>query len=292
MFIQIIVNGVIASCIYTLYAIGFSLIYSTVGFFHFAHAAIFTAGAYLTFLFYNWGGLSLHMAVIISLILSSAIGCCMELFIYRPLRKKEASPLSLLIASLGIYIVLQNLISLIFGDYKKSLRSDSVQEGISFFSARITPVQLIIIIIGFILLVVLTIWIKKSKNGKQIRAVSNNPVLSNIVGVDSNKIILTVFALGSVIAGLAGILVSFDVDMTPTMGMNALMMGVVVTIIGGIGSIPGVVLGSFLLGMSQHFSIWILDSQWQETVAFIILLLFLLFRPQGFLGKTIKKVTI
>ena len=100
------------------------------------------------------------------------------------------------------------------------------------------------------------------------------------------------FAIGSALAGIAGILVALDVDMTPTMGMNALMMGVVVVIIGGVGSIPGIALGALLLGFAQHFGVWKISSQWQDTIAFVILILFLLFRPQGFLGKKVKKVSI
>ena len=125
-----------------------------------------------------------------------------------------------------------------------------------------------------------------------MRAVANDPELASVSGIDSGKVILLTFALGSALAGVAGILVAFDVDMIPTMGMNALMMGVVAVIIGGVGSIPGIALGSLLLGMAQHLGVWFISSQWQDAIAFAILLIFLLFRPQGFLGKKIKKANI
>ena len=125
-----------------------------------------------------------------------------------------------------------------------------------------------------------------------MRAVANDSELARVAGIESDKIILLTFALGSALAGIAGILVALDVDMTPTMGMNALMMGVVAVIIGGVGSIPGIALGALLLGMAQHLGVWFISSQWQDAIAFVILLLFLLFRPQGFLGKKVKTATL
>jgi branched-subunit amino acid ABC-type transport system permease component len=100
------------------------------------------------------------------------------------------------------------------------------------------------------------------------------------------------FAIGSSLAGLAGILVALDVDMTPTMGMNALMMGVVAVIIGGINSIPGIVLGALLLATAQHLGAWFIGSQWQDAIAFVILVLFLLFKPEGFFGKKVRSSTV
>ena len=124
-----------------------------------------------------------------------------------------------------------------------------------------------------------------------MRAVANNPELARISGIESDRVILSTFALGSALAGIAGILVALDVDMTPTMGMNALMMGVVAVIVGGVGSIPGVALAALLLGMAQHLGVWYISSQWQDAIAFVILLTFLLFRPEGFMGKRVKTAT-
>ena len=167
-----------------------------------------------------------------------------------------------------------------------------VEEGIHFFGARITPIQVTIIGVSLLLLVSCFLFLKYTKIGRAMRAVANNPELARISGIESDKVILLTFALGSALAGIAGILVALDVDMTPTMGMNALMMGVVAVIIGGVGSIPGVALGALLLGMAQHLGVWKISSQWQDVIAFVILLIFLLFRPQGFLGKKVKKVTL
>ena len=125
-----------------------------------------------------------------------------------------------------------------------------------------------------------------------MRAVANDAQLFDISGLNSDRVIFWTFAIGSGLAGIAGILISFALDMTPTMGMNALLMGVVAVIIGGVGNLPGVVLGTLLLALAQHIGLWYLSSQWQDAIAFVILLLFLIFRPQGFLGKKVKKTTI
>jgi len=220
------------------------------------------------------------------------LGCLIDSFIYRPLRHKGSSPLVLLLASLGIYIVLQNVISMVFGDDAKTIRFGIVKEGINILGARITPVQITIIAVSLFLLLCCFFFLKYTKMGQAMRAVANNPELARISGIESDRVILSTFALGSALAGIAGILVALDVDMTPTMGMNALMMGVVAVIIGGVGSMPGIALGALLLGMAQHLGVWKISSQWQDAIAFVVLLMFLLFRPQGFLGKKIKKATI
>lgn len=289
---QLIVNAVITSGVYLLIAVGFSIIYRTVRFFHFAHAVVYASGAYFSYLFHKLFGFPLLAAIPISVALSALLGCGIEMLVYKPLRKKNVTPMVLLLASLGLYIVLQNTISMTFGDDTKSIRSGVVREGLAVFGARITPIQIMIIATSLVLVVGVALWLKYMKIGKAMRAVANDPELAQVSGIDSDQVILWVFAIGSALAGIAGILVALDVDMTPTMGMNALMMGVVSMIIGGVGSIWGVALGALLLGFAQNFGVWKISSQWQDAIAFIILFAFLLLKPQGFLGKKVKKASI
>ena len=216
----------------------------------------------------------------------------MEVLIFSPLRFKGISLLGLLLTSLGIYIVLQNLISLSFGDDIKSIRTDPVIEGVSILGARITPIQIITILSSITLVIVLAILLKKTKLGTAIRAVANDIELANITGVTCRKLIIIVFLTGSGLAAVSGIFSALDIDMNPTMGMNALMMGVVVAIIGGMESIIGMALGALLLSSTQHMGAWIIGSQWQDAIAFVILLVFLIFRPQGFLGRKVKKASV
>jgi branched-subunit amino acid ABC-type transport system permease component len=216
----------------------------------------------------------------------------MDAYIYRPLGRRGAGALILLLASLGIYIAIQNAISVSFGDDTKSIRTGPVREGILVLGARITPIQITTIFVSIGLTTLVWVFLKYSKLGKEMRAVANDPDLAAISGINVDRVILWAFGIGSGLAGIAGILVALDVDMTPTMGMNALMMGVVAMIIGGVNSIPGVALGALLLGMAQQFGAYYISSQWQDAIAFIILFIFLLFRPQGFLGRKVKKATI
>jgi branched-chain amino acid transport system permease protein len=271
---QVLIYSILAASEITIVAIGFAIVFRTTRFFHFAHGVVFTAGAYFTFLFKTWLGFPLSISILLAL------------------RRKGASPLILLLASLGMYIVLQNVISMVFGDDTKTIRSGPVKEGLNVFGARITPIQILIICVSVVLVIAVALLLKKTKMGKAMRAVANDPQLASVSGIDSDRVILWTFAVGSALAGVAGILVALDVDMTPTMGMNALMMGVVAVIVGGVGSIPGVALGALLLGMAQHLGVWYISSKWQDAIAFIILAIFLLFRPQGFLGRRIKKATV
>ena len=292
MLIQLLINIIISFSIFCGISLSFIIIYSIVRFFHFAHAVVFTSGAYFTFLFNQLFGLSLYISIPLAILSACLFGSSMELFIYKPLRKRNSTSLVLLLASLGIYIVLQNIISMVFGDDTKSIRTWQVVEGINVFGARITPVQIIIVVTSVVLLILVALYLHFSRTGKAMRAVANDPELANITGINSDKVILTSFAIGSALAGIAGILVSLDVDMTPTMGMNALMMGVVAMIVGGVGSIWGIVLGSLLLALAQNLGVWYISSQWQDAIAFAILLIFLLFKPEGFFGKKLKKAAV
>jgi len=289
---QFILNSLIASYIYFLMALGFTVIYRTVRFFHFAHAIVFTTGAYFTFLFSRWLGLPLWISIIFAIAASTVLGCLMEFLIYRPLRNRGSSGLVLLLASLGMYILLQNVVSMAFGDETRSIRTGPVQEGINILGARITPIQIVTIVVSISLAVGLWLFLRVTRIGKSMRAVANDPELANISGIHSNRIILWAFTVGSALAGLAGILVALDVDMTPTMGMNALMMGVVVVIIGGVSSIPGIAAGALLLALAQHLGAWYIGSEWQEAIAFVVLVLFLVIRPEGFMGRKIKSATV
>lgn len=292
MFNQLLINSVIAGSIYTLIALGFSLIYSTTRFFHFAHAAVYTSCPYFGYLFYSLLGLPFAPALSLAVMSSVVLGLSIEIIVYKPMRSRGATPLVLLLSSLGIYIVLQNLISMAFGDDTKTLRSGVVTEGIEFIGARITPIQISIIVISFLLLIGCWALMKFTKTGTAMRAVASDPELALITGIDTDRTVLFAFLLGSLLAAIAGLLISFDVDMTPTMGMNALMMGVVAVIVGGVGSIPGAALGGFLIAFAQNFGVWKISSQWQDAIAFLVLLVFLIFRPYGFLGKKIRKAEV
>lgn len=288
---SIIATSTYLSLLAILVSFSFSIIYSTTRFFHFAHAVVFTSGAYFSFLFFKILGIPIALSIPFAIICSILLGCLIEFSIYRPLRKKQASSMVLLLSSLGLYIFLQNMVSMFFGDDTKSIRTGEVKEGLKFFDARITPIQITTIVVAITVTILIILFYKYTQLGKAMNAVSSDKELAEYAGINTDRVILWSFAIGSGLAALAGILVALDVDMTPTMGMNALLLGVVVMIIGG-NNIKGMVLAALLLSFAQNFGVWYISSQWKDSIAFIILVLFLLFKPEGFFGKKIRKQTV
>jgi branched-chain amino acid transport system permease protein len=214
----------------------------------------------------------------------------MELIVFRPLRTKKASDMALLLASLGLYVLIQNVISLLFGDDTKSIRRGAIKGGIQIIGATITSVQVKIILTSLILSCLVAIALRRTRLGRSVRAVANDPELASIMGIESDRVILFVFVLGSGLAGFGAILASLDTDITPTMGFRALLMGVIALFAGGAGSPLGAIVGGFLLGVTQHLCVWKLPTHWQDAIVFGILVLFLLFKPEGFLGGDSGKV--
>jgi branched-subunit amino acid ABC-type transport system permease component len=289
---QITVNILIDFSLVVLISLGFSLFYYTAKFFNLAHAITLTLSAYLTYSFSEQINFPLEISIPLAIICVTVINVLLEVFIYNPLRKRNASPMILMIASLGLYTVLQNVISMLWSDEIKSVRTGEIKVGNEFFGAYITDIQIITIVVCLTLFVVCVLFMKHNRIGRNIRAVANNPELSNIVGIHSDKVILWAFGIGSTLAAVAGILIAFDTDMTPTMGFNWLLYGVVAMIIGGVGSNWGLVGGAVLLATAQHLSAYYIGSQWMDAVAYIILILFLIGKPLGFSGKRLKKVEI
>lgn len=289
---QIVINILLSFSLYLLIAYSFIVCYYPTKFFHLAHAVIITSGAYFTYFFSQQFGFPLFIAIAAAIILSIIIGIIMEVCLYKPLRKRDSSSMILMIASLGLYIVMQNVISLVWGDDIKRIRIGDIKEGYNIFNVYITEIQTITVVICILLVIGCIILMNKTKIGRNIRAVASNPELSNTLGINSNSIIFWSFFIASALASIAGILIAFDIDMTPTMGFNWLLYGVVAMIIGGIGSNRGLIGGSLLLATIQNFAAYYVGSQWMDAIAYIILILFLIWKPLGFSGKRLKKVEI
>ena len=288
---QLIINGLIAGGIYALIALGFTVIYRTVKFFHFAHGVVYAAGAYLVYTF----AVSLHcnfaLAFCLSVILCALLGIAIDRAVYYPLRRKNASTLVFLLASFGVFTFVQNLIQLLYGAEILSLRTEPVREGRIFLGAIITDIQIVILAASLLVMALLWLFLYKTKLGKAMRAVSDDPMAANVVGINSEKIIGISFALGSALAAVAGILVSFETNIEPTMGFGALLKGIIAAIIGGIGSVPGAMIGGIFLGLAENLGVWKISAGWKDCIAFLLLIIFLLLRPRGFWGiKTEKEL--
>jgi len=266
-----------------LVASGFSLIYSICKFIHFAHGAVIAVAAYILYALFSLLGINFWLAVILTVILISIFGSIMNL-IYKQLRKRKASNVILLIASFALLILIESSILLFFGADVKTIGFIKIAKGIEILGAIITPLQIFIVISSFILFALLFFLMKRTKIGKAMRAVSDNKDVAEIVGISSEKIYIWAFVIGSAIAGIGGILVGLEQNLEPMMGTHLIIKGFTAAIIGGIGNVPGAVLGSFLLGFAENFGIWFLPSGYKDAIALVILFIFLLFRPQGILG--------
>lgn len=283
-FNQLLMNGIIAGSIYALIAAGFSLIYATNRFVHFAHGSVVAAGAYIMYTLFSLWGLPFWLAAPLAIILTAFLGALLYRIVYRPLQKRGSSNAILLIASLGLFILLENALLLIFGADVKTINFIKVSKGVELFGAIITPLQIAIVITAVTFLIALGLFIKYTKWGKIIRAVADNADLADTTGINTARVQIVGFGIGSALAGIAGILIGMEQNLEPAMGTNLIIKGFAGAIIGGVTSLPGSVLGSYLLGLVENFGIWYLPSGYKDAIAFFLLLLFLIIRPNGILG--------
>lgn len=283
---QLVVNSVIAGATYTLITLGFNLIYGTTKFINMAHGAVAAVGGYTVFFLTRTMGAGVLLSIVAGVLIAGLIGYGMDKIVFTPLRKRNASNLVLFIASLGIFTVIQAVLAMFFTSQFQTLDPASAAQGVyQFAGAAVSRVQLIIIFSAAIFFAGLTLFLKHTNFGKAVRAISDDEEVARMVGINTDKVIGYVFFIGSAIAGLAGILIGFDVGIQPTMGLLVLLQGAISSIIGGIGNIYGGVMGSFLLGFAENFGIWKIAGEWKVAISFGLLILFLIFRPEGIMKK-------
>ena len=259
--LQIIANSAYVAAIYTLCALGFALTYRAAKFFNFAHGFSIVSGAYAAYVLRHFCGLPLLLSCVIGVCVAGAIGCLLDLAVFRPMRRRHGTSLTLLLASLGAYVVLQNVLSLLFGDQTVILRDVTAAQVWSLGGARVTEMQAWTIVAAILATVGLVVYLRYTPHGRTIRAVSDDPELAAICGLPSQRVILITFGIGASLAGLAGILLALDVDLAPAMGLPYLMTAVVVVIIGGMGSVGRVVVGACVLSVAQNIGVWVIGSR-------------------------------
>jgi len=280
---QIILNSLIAGSIYSLVALGFNLIYGTTKFFNLSHGAVAVIGGYVAFYFTKSLGFGIIISAILGIFAAGFLGYFLDRFVFRKLRQKKASNMVFLISSLGLMIALQAVTALLFTSNFQIFSSQFTSYQI--FGGVITQVEVIIFISAALISVGLFLLLKKTRWGRTVRAISDDEEVSKIVGIDTNKVISQVFFIGSAIAGLSGVLSGLDIGLEPTMGLLLLFKGVIAAVIGGVGNVYGGVLGAFLLAFVENFGIWGVSAEWKDVISFGLLIIFLLFRPQGILKK-------
>jgi branched-chain amino acid transport system permease protein len=280
---QAILNGLVLGCLYALTAVSFNLIYGTCRFFHFAHSSVIAVGAYASNALIA-GEFAPMLACSLGVCFAGVTGLAMYGVAYAPLRRRGARTTELLVASLGLMVVMQTCISLIFGDDAKVLTigtGNSVQVG----GAHLAWTQCAILVTSLLFVIATAAFVRFGKTGVWIRAVGDKIELARAVGLPVEKVIGWSFAFGSVLAGVVGLLVAYDSSLTPDMGLRIFLLGVTASIIGGIGTFGGALLGGILVGLIQSVGALWIPTQWQDASIFGLLIAFLLIRPQGFLGR-------
>jgi len=292
MAMQFLINGIIAASLYSIVGLGVGVIYWESCFFNFACASILAFSGYFVWFIISKVDIPLILTVPFGIFLAILLNIALEIFVFLPMKKKSASSLVLLLASFGLYVLLQNIISFGFGDATKIIRPMDGWQSIDILGARMTSIQLWNLLSTIVLLSTTAVFLSITRTGLKIRAMASNSNLVTICGVDRGKVSIANVILSSLLLGSAGIMIAFDTDLTPTIGLIPLMMGVVVILIAGRLSVVGMVSGAALIAFLQQLSVWLFGGDWQDAVAFIILLIFLFVKPEGFLGKKIQKATL
>ncbi len=280
---QLLANGLVNGCVFGLVALSFALIYNTTRIFHIAHGAVYTVAAYLCYFFFVQRGIPLWASVGLTLVLTALLGVAIQRLLYAPLQRRRASLAIALLSSLGLYVALVNLVAMLWGNETKVLRP-GVEATLQIGSVILTRVQLAQALVGLLLVGGVLIALKTTRWGQVIRAVRDNPTLSTVMGIDTQRVQVWVFGAGSALVGVAAILVALDVGMDPQVGLPVLLTAAAALIIGGVGTFGGPVAGAFLIALMQSLLIWKVSARWVDAFTFGLLVLCLIFRPQGLLS--------
>ena len=281
------INGLNIGSIYALIALGYTMVYGIAKLINFAHGDVIMVGAYISFISMKFG-LPWWLAVIISIVVCAVLGVVMEKVAYKPLR--NASRISLLITAIGISYLLQNLFQLIFGANPQPYHAFITLPALNLGGISIQANYYITFSVSVLLMILLTLFVNKTTMGKAMRAVSEDEGAAKLMGINVDTTISLTFAIGCALAAIAGILYANCYPMiNPTLGSLPGIKAFIAAVLGGIGSIPGAVIGAFILGMVEAMTKAYISSQLTDTIVFAILILMLVFKPAGILGKNVKE---
>ena len=287
LFVSQLFNGLQTGSVYALVALGYSMVYGIILLLNFAHGDIIMVGAYTAF--YAMTAFHLHpiLSVVLAIVTSTLLGVVIEKVAYTPLR--SAPRLSLLITAIGISFLLENGAQLLFGADTKSM--DTLVPGnVSFGSVTISYTAILTIIVAVIAMVTLTLLVQKTKLGKAMRAVSEDMGAAQLMGISLNKTISFTFAVGSALAGIGSVLYLCAYSQaSPTMGSMLGLKAFVAAVLGGIGSIPGAMIGGFAIGLLEALVAAVGLSVWKDAVVFAILIVVLLVKPSGIMGHPVTE---
>jgi branched-chain amino acid transport system permease protein len=296
-FFQELVNGITTGALYALVALGFTMVYGVLKLLNFAHGDLYMVGAYVGFFVIQWFGgptkltIPVPLLLVIMFVLAAGLvgglGVAIERFAYRPLR--DAPRIAPLITAIGVSFFLENSAQLLFGAQPKVYNTSefiSLSSGIQIGSVTIDSVQIMVLVLGLLLMVGLRQLVNGTKLGRQMRAVAADREAAEMLGLNVNFVIAATFFLGSALAGVAGVMggLLFN-QVTPTIGFIAGLKAFTASVVGGIGSIPGAMLGGLLLGVAESFITGYISSTYTNLLVFALLIAVMLLRPSGLLGQ-------
>lgn len=283
-FMQQLINGLSLGSIYALLALGYTMIYGIVKIIHFAHGDVYMLGAFFGYYTINVWHFNFIMALFGSMIFCALVGMLIEFVAYRPLR--HSSRIAVLITAIGVSYFLENGMSVLFSGDTRDFPQVMKQVNYEWFGIRITNIQLLIFATTIILMIILQLIVKKTKMGRAMRAAAADPVAAELMGININGTISFVFAIGSAMAGAAGVLIGLYYNsIEPTMGLTPGIKAFVAAVVGGVGSIPGAAVGAVIIGCLESLMQAIGFSAFKDAAVYVVLIIVLLFLPAGLFGN-------
>ena len=288
--LQHLINGISIGSVYAIIALGYTMVYGIAKMLNFAHGDVIMVGAYISFCVTNYLHLPVFVSILASIVVCTVLGVIIEALAYKPLRGTPS--LAVLITAIGVSYFLQNSAQLIWGSAPKNFTSIVSFKPIMLFNGRIviTDEVIVTVLVSILVMVCLTLFTGKTRMGKAMRAVSEDRDAAQLMGINVNQTISITFAIGSALAAVAGVLLCSTVPtLMPTTGSMPGIRAFTAAVFGGIGSIPGAMLGGILLGIIETFSKAYLSTQFSDAIVFLVLIVILLVKPAGLLGKQIQE---
>ena len=283
-FMQQLINGLSLGSIYALLALGYTMIYGIIKIIHFAHGDVYMLGAFFGYYTINVWHFNFIMALFGSMIFCALVGMLIEFVAYRPLR--HSSRIAVLITAIGVSYFLENGMSVLFSGDTRDFPQVIKQVNYEWFGIRVTNIQLLIFATTIILMIVLQLIVKKTKMGRAMRAAAADPVAAELMGININGTISFVFAIGSAMAGAAGVLIGLYYNsIEPTMGLTPGIKAFIAAVVGGVGSIPGAAVGAVIIGCLESLMQAIGFSAFKDAAVYVVLIIVLLFLPAGLFGN-------
>lgn len=288
---QQLINGLTLGLIYAMIAVGYTMVYGVIELINFAHGEIYMLGAFLCVTFITVLGIPFYVAIFLAMCCCSVCGILLDIIAYRPLR--NAPRLAALITAIGMSIFLQNLAMIIWGSRPKPFPQHQVPQylnevAVTFGSIQLTWLQVFIFAITIMMMIGLNLIIMKTRIGTAMRALSQNKKAAALMGINVNMVISFTFALGSAMGAVAGVLVAVYYNtMYPTMGYVAGVKAFAAAVLGGIGSVPGAMLGGVVLGVAEALGAGYVSSLYRDGVAYAVMIAVIIFRPSGILNKAV-----